>query len=309
MQVTAALFNLTVKALMESLDMKTLKVVADMLYPNYDFNEKTGFSHNLSVPRQVAARQFVNDVKKSGLFIKLIQVLVEMHTVGYMGKTHPIKNLREIIVQLREMGIIYDTEKRIFTEDQSMRKTKNWGTLLEGEQHQFSLLRLDIAGNTMLLREYPDDVIQATYADFRKIVQDAVDRRNGRIWSWEGDGGLVAFYFSNKNLNATFAGMEIVNRLFLYNQAGCRLGKPLAVRMAVHSGLMDYTENEENLKRSDVIKTVMDLEANHTEPNTLTVSDRVVTVFCKSLLEQFKPLTTMDNRTFYKYSLEWEQAD
>ena len=189
MQISAALYNLTEKALMESLDMKAIKVVADMLYPNYDFNKKTGFSHNLSIPRQIAAKQLISDVKKTGMFVKLIQILVEMHTTGYMGKIYPIKNLRDILVRLHDMGLIYDKEKKIFTENQNVRKTKNWGTLSEGEQYLFSFLRLDIAGNTMLLREHPDDVIQETYADFRKIVEDAVDRRNDRIWSWEGDGG------------------------------------------------------------------------------------------------------------------------
>ncbi len=308
MHIPAALYNLTEKALMESLDMKVLKVVADMLFPNYDFNKKTGFSHNLAIPRQIAAKQLINDIKKSGMFVRLVQILVEMHTTGYMGKKYPVKNLRDIIIRLRDMGIIYDTEKRIFIDDQSVRKTKNWGALNEGEQYLFAFLRLDIAGNTMLLREYPDDVIQATYTDFRKIVEDAVDRRNGRIWSWEGDGGLAAFFFANKNLAATFTGMEIVNRLFLYNRTECRLKKPLGVRIAAHSGLMEYTETEENLKRSDVIKAIMDIEANHTEPNTMTISDMVISVFSTNLLEQFKPLTMAGNKTYYKYCLEWEQA-
>ena len=309
MQISAALYNLTEKALIESLDMKAIKVVADMLYPNYDFNKKTGFSHNLSIPRQIAAKQLISDVKKTGMFVKLIQILVEMHTTGYMGKIYPIKNLRDILVRLHDMGLIYDKEKKIFTENQNVRKTKNWGTLSEGEQYLFSFLRLDIAGNTMLLREHPDDVIQETYADFRKIVEDAVDRRNGRIWSWEGDGGLVAFYFSNKNLAATFTGMEIVNRLFQYNLTECRLGKPLGVRIAAHSGLMEYTDNEENLKRSDVIKAIMNIEANHAEPNTLTVSDMIVSVFSTNLMEQFRPVTMADNKIYYKYCLEWEQAE
>lgn len=308
MQVSAGLANMTEKAIAESLDMQNLKMIADRLFPNYDFNKKTGFSYNLTIPRQVAAKQFISDVKGSGMFIKLVQVLVEMHTTGYMGKKYPIKNLREIISLLRETGIIYDMENRIFVEDPAVRKTKNWGTLTEGEQYLFALLRLDIAGNSKLVREYPDDIIQATYSDFREIVQDAIDKRNGRIWSWEGDGGLVAFFFSSKSLYATFAGMDIVNRLFLYNLTKCRLKQPLGVRIAVHSGLMDYTDNEEELKRSDIVKTVMEIEAGHTGPNTLTVSDMAVKTFCGSLLEQFRPMPA-GNKTYFNYSLEWEKAE
>jgi len=309
MQVQASLASLTVKALAESLDLPNLKMIADRLFDSYDFNKKTGFSYNLAIPRQVAAKQLVNDVKESGLFIKLVQVLVEMHTTGYMGKKYPIKHLKEIISSIREKGIIYDMENRIFVEDPAMRKTKNWGTLSVGDQYLFALLRLDIAGNSKLVREYPDDIIQETYGDFRDIVRKAIDKRNGRIWSWEGDGGLVAFFFSNKNLYATFAGMDIVNQLFLYNRTRCRLKQPLGVRLAVHSGLMDYTDNEEDLKRNDIIKTVTDIEANYTKPHTLTVSDMVARGFCKNMLEQFTPVGSVGSKTYYSYSLQWEPAE
>lgn len=308
MQMTASLATLTERALAESLDMQTLKALAEKLFHNYDFYKKTGFSHNLNIPRQVAVKQLVSDIKQSGSFIRLIEILIEMHSVGYMGKKHPIKNLRELIGHIREAGLIFDIENRVFVEDPSMRRTKNWGALIEGEQYLFALLRLDIAGNSKLVREYPDNVIQATYADFRNMVQESIDKRNGRIWSWEGDGGLIAFFFSSKNLYATFAGMDIVNKLFLYNKLHCRLGQPLGVRIAVHAGLMDYTESEDDLKRCDIIKKVVDIEAHNTVPNTLTVSDMVAKDFCTGMLEQFKPIIVDGNRTYYSYSLQWEDA-
>lgn len=306
MQVPTSLVNLTANALAESLDMDALKIVADRIFQYYDFYGKTGFSRNLDIPRQVAAKQFVNDVKAAGFYLKLVQVMMDIHAKGYMGKKYPINKLRQIIAEIREKGIIYDSANKIFVEDPSIRRTKNWGTLIEGEQYLFSLLRLDIAGNSKLVRQYPDDVIQATYSDFRNMVQDTIDKRNGRIWSWEGDGGLVAFFFSNKNMYATCAGMDLVNKLFIYNHTACRLNEPLNVRLAVHSGLMDYTGSEQDLKRSDIVKTVMDIEANHTSPNSLTVSDVVVNTFSKVFLDQFNPVRIEGNRVYYHYSIKWQ---
>lgn len=141
----------------------------------------------------------------------------------------------------------------------------------------------------------------------RIMVQEAIDKRNGRIWSWEGDGGLVAFFFSNKQLYATLSAMDIVNRLFLYNQLHCRLDKPLGVRMAVHSGSMDYTANEEELKRTDVIKKIIDIEANYTNPNSVTISDTVATMLDTILADQFQPVTVTKNSNYYNYCLHWEQ--
>lgn len=307
MKVTGPLRSVVTRILIESFDMKGLGLITSHLFRNYNFNERSGFSDNLSVPKQVAARQLVADISQSGLFIKMMQVLVDLHTNGHMGRRYVIKDLGVILKHMREQGIVYDLENKIFVEDPAKRRTKNWGTLYEGEEYMFALLRVDIVGNSKLVREYPDEVIQQTYNDFRGIVQDAIDRRNGRIWSWEGDGGLVSFFFSNKKLFATYAGMEIVNNLFLYNKMRCPLNQPLQVRTAVHNGIMEYTSSEEDLKQADPVKKVMNIEANYTPPNTLTVSDTTINVFCRELLSHFDPIVASANQTFYNYSLKWEE--
>jgi hypothetical protein len=38
-------------------------------------------------------------------------------------------------------------------------------------------------------------------------VVTAVYRRNGRVWRWEGDGGVLAFLFGDKNVQAALAGI------------------------------------------------------------------------------------------------------
>jgi len=307
MQVNSSLASLAAKALAESLDLGTMTMVARMLIQSYDINRSTGFPENIPVPRKNAAQQIVADIKKAKLFLQLIQHLIDIHSNGYMGRKYPIKYLRQIIMEMREQGIIYDQENKIFVEDPAVRRTRNWGALMDDEDYTFAFLRLDIVGNTALVRKYSEDIIQSTYGDLRSMVQSAIDKRNGRIWNWEGDGGLVAFFFSNKNLYATVSGMDIVHRLFLYNQLQCRLDKPLGVRLAVHGGRMSYSDNEEELKRSDVIKKVMDIESKFTNPNTLTISDAVATTLDKNIMDAFHPVKVDDRTNYFNYGLRWEQ--
>ncbi len=308
MQISTNMVSLVTKAIAESLDLHMIQFIAEQTIHNYDFHRQTGISNTINIPRAVAAKQFVRDARKEGLFLKLIQTLVDIHTSGYMGKNYPVKHLRPVIIELKNMGIIYDQTNRVFVEDSGIRRTKNWGTILPGEEHTFALLRLDIVGNSKLVREYPEEIIKKTYTDLRKIVQDATDKREGRIWSWEGDGGLIAFFFSNKNLYASLAGMDIINRLFVYNHTNCRLNKPLEVRIAVHSGIMEYVNNEEDLKSVDLVKKVVNIEANYTKPNTLTVSDMAMTVFGKHMLDQFSPTRGESSKTYYSYSVNWERT-
>jgi len=307
MKVTGRLTNLAVRALAESLDIRTMVALTQQLLHNYDLQKRTGFPDNIPVPRKDAAQQIIADIKKANLYTQMINCLVEFQYEGHMGRKYTINHLPVIVKEMREQGIIYDRENKIFVEDPSVRRTRNWGTLLEGEEYLFSFLRFDIVGNTALVRKYPEKIIKKTYNDFGKIVKSSIEKRSGRIWSWEGDGGLIAFFFSNKNLYATLSAMEIVHDLFFYNQMQCKLEKPLGVRLAVHSGPMEYTNSEEDLKRNDVIRKIVEIEAKHTKPNTLTVSNLAASMFDTTLIDQFEQIKVDPMTTYYNYGLNWEK--
>ena len=110
-----------------------------------------------------------------------------------------------------------------------------WGTLEIGKTYEFALLRVDIAGNSRLVRRYPRSRIKTVYGSVKDLVTRLVEKREGRIWGWEGDGGLAAFYFIDKTIQATLCGMEILHELFLYNLLGKGLPEPVLVRLAVHA--------------------------------------------------------------------------
>jgi len=287
MKVQNSLINLTIKALSESVDVNVMEHIAnDMIY-GYNLHERSGFRDSMAIPNRDAASQIINDIVKAGLYYSFINLLIRIHTEGYKGRKIPVSYLKEIIRDIQKSGYIYDHENKIFVEDPEVRRTRNWGALLHGTEYYLAFLRLDIVGNSKLVRKYPEGVIKKTYSDLRKIVQTAIDKRNGRIWNWEGDGGMVAFYFANKNLLSTYSGMEIINEIFIYNLMECKLDSPLEVRLAVHSGLCEYTEDAEELMKSEPIKKVIEIEAKHTAPNSLTISNTIASSFESSFLSGF----------------------
>jgi class 3 adenylate cyclase len=284
MKVTNSLINLTTRALAESIEVTMMETLANELFDNYDLHQRTGYPPAVPIPNRDAAKQIASDVAKAGVFHHFINLLILIHTIGWKGRKYPVSYLKQIIKEIHEVGFIYDHENQIFVEDPDVQRTRNWGALIEGEEYYMAFLRLDIVGNSRLVRKYPENVIQATYADLRKIVQAAIDKRNGRIWNWEGDGGMVAFYFSNKNLLAAMSGMEIINEVFIYNHLRCRLEEALEVRIAIHSGLTTYTRDQEELMKTDVIKETIQIEAKHTKPNSVTMSNTVSSQFDSALL-------------------------
>ncbi|RJP24310.1 MAG: hypothetical protein C4529_02895 [Deltaproteobacteria bacterium] len=301
MRIKGSLVNTAVRSLAQSMNVHTMENLARRLIRTYDLNERTGFPPSIPIPNLDAARQIINDMNDGELFPQFINLLVEISTKGWMGKKYDIAYLKELVKEIKEHGFIYDPENKLFIEDPAVRRTRNWGVLREGQDCIFTFLRFDIVGNSELVRKYPGEVIDATYNDFGDIVKRSLNRRNGRIWSWEGDGGLIAFYFSSKNQMATLCAMEILHELFLYNRLSCRLDEPLLVRMAVHGGNCDYMSSEEEIKKLDPVKKTIEYESKYTAPNTLTVSGVIHATLDDIAAREFTPISSSEKMKLYSY--------
>jgi hypothetical protein len=308
MQIPSRMINLATKSLSESMDVNVMTHLAKDIISGYDLHQRTGFRASMVVPQRDAAKQIITDIAKSGMFFSFIGLLIQIHTTGYKGRMYPISYLKDIVRMINEdFGYIYDAENKMFVEDPAVRRTRNWGAFIEGHDYVLSLLRIDIVGSSQLVRKYPENLVNATYGDLRKIVDKAIYKRNGRIWNWEGDGGLVAFYFANKSILATLSGMEIINELFLYNAIHCRLEEPVKVRIAVNTGTIQYTQDSEELMKNDFVKETVQIESKYTKPNSMTISNMVSSKLDASLLEGFK-IVMIDPRTkYYTYSITMEQ--
>lgn len=308
MKIPSRISSLAIRAVTESMDVNVMIHIAKEIIDGYNLYERTGFRESMVVPQRDAARQIVQDMIKSRRFLYFVSILIIMHTTGYKGRVYNIKHLKEIVAAIKkDLGYTYDADKKLFMEDPSFSLTKNWGALLEDFEYLIAFLRIDIVGNSQMVRKYDDKLIQASYTDLRKIVEKAVIKRNGRIWHWEGDGGLAAFFFGNRNLHATLTGMEVINELYVYNLLHRRLPEPLKIRAAVHSGPCQYTHDSEQLLKEDTIKDTVTIEAKYTNPDSMTISGEISMKLDSSLLTGLEKITGKGKSGLYSYSIKMEQ--
>jgi len=306
MHVSGWLIHLLVRALAESMDVRSMIHMSRRLIRNYDLYEQTGFSRNMSIPNKDAAARIVRDMKDRELIIPFVTLLIDIHQKGLGGRKYRIPYLKEAVREMEKTGVIYDRNSRMFCENPLVRRTNNWGVLREHEEYIFTFLHTDLVGNTELVRRNPEDIVHAAYSDLRKIVQSAVEKRNGRIWNWEGDGGLAAFYFSNKSTCAVLSAIEIIHELYIYNRISCRLNKPLRVRIAVHSGPCRFRRDFEQLE-SDTVNKTIEIQSRHTRPDTATISDGVYHMLDGTLAGRMENLNVQTSAPFYSYKLKWEK--
>jgi class 3 adenylate cyclase len=306
MKVPARLSTLFVSALSQSMTVDLMEKVARTVIPDYDVHERSGFPSNMAMPRADAARHILKDFTREGYLLKLIEALIEVTSHGDMGREVRIPLLSRIVAEVEDQGYNYSEGKGVFIEAGRGARTMGWGTLREGRSYEFALLRADIVGNSELVRRYPMSLISGAYSILRDLVARIVEKRDGRIWSWEGDGGLAAFYFMDKTIQATLCGMEIVHELLLQNLLYKALPEPLLVRLAVHAGPCRFLLSAKEAG-GDTIRRVEMLESAYTTPGGLTVSPGVFTDLGSKLSPLFVAVPGPDNGSVYQYRLEWEK--
>jgi class 3 adenylate cyclase len=227
---------------------------------------------------------------------------------GYMGHKFAFRGLDDVIGDVIQAGYSYDKTTGIFFEDQSQYVTKNWGRLAEGDERSMAVMRLDIAGNSVLVKNNPKQLVDKTFSKLREIVNTAVVSRFGRLWIWEGDGALGAFMLGDYSRLAIFAGMEILNSMFIFNKMENPLDSPVKLRISVHSGSIAYSENETKILKSDPVKTVILLESKAAVPNSLVISESLALSQDQALIDIFDNVKTVPNSTSKYRAYQVSQA-
>jgi len=281
------------KCLYSSLSSENMIRFAKITYPEYDIYKSSGYPEGHPINAQDAADRIVADMVHYGIYLDFIETLINVDSNGYMGRKIALRGLDDVITDVVQMGYSFDAATGQFFEDQDQHITRNWGRLVEGDERQMAIMRLDIAGNTALVKENSKTLVDKTYGNLRDIVETAVVSRLGRLWTWEGDGALAVFMLGEYSRSAIFTGMEIINKMFMFNKVNNPLNSSFNLRIAVHSGNLVYSESETQYLKSDTIKKAIFLESKAASPNSLVISESLAMSQDQSLLNIFSDTKTV----------------
>jgi hypothetical protein len=289
MKVKGSLAQMLKKCLNESLSPDMLERVAQDVIADYDLRKRTGFPPNIPMQGMTAASRIVDDVVAEDNFLQFIERLVLLDREGFMGRSYRIAGLREVFKSIAAEGYIWDAETGRFMEDPRIRRTQNWGRLLQGEELRFSLLRVDVVKNSRIVKVHGESAARGAYDDLRAMLARCAERRSGRVWSWEGDGALAAFLFGHSTTSSVLAGMALLHELFVYNRAYNRIGEPVRVRAAVHTGPIRFHPDVGEILKQETCREVVESESRWTPPDGLSISPAVAGTLDRVILDRFKP--------------------
>lgn len=238
---------------------------------NLSLYSLTGYPANSTIPGREAAKQIVDYCHKVNKFTRLLDSFVNVAREGFRGESVHFNNIKQIVKEMANCGYVYRRDLKKVVKVDSRTKRNDWGFLEENKIYNFCFVSVDICGNSRLVRKYDNSSIRSTYLNFKKMVNRIVESHNGRIWSWEGDGGLLAFHIKDIVNDALFASIELLSSMPVFNATQNYLNEPIKIRIGINGGAARY-KGETATITSDAVEKARDIEKHYTKTMTISIS-------------------------------------
>ncbi|HMU85139.1 MAG TPA: adenylate/guanylate cyclase domain-containing protein [Leptospiraceae bacterium] len=288
--------------LWKSLNTDQMNYVAKEADPRFDLGKVSGFGHSIVVTRQTAADVIVDYFATEDAFLHLFATLLFMEGKNASGGVIHFVNPDPIIKKLRERQWIYDPSAGRFIKSQSQTRTADWGFLQEGSEYSLVFGSIDIVGSSALARTNVPVDVENTLVRMRAYLQDQIEARNGRIWYWHGDGGVMAFYGADAASRAVISSVAILAYLPIFNltQNELRPENDVSLRIGLHAGLAVYRSDTEKILSPD-IRFAEEVEKHCAETNTIAITERTVNSLPPEVRRQFNPAGEHSANRIYVY--------
>ena len=295
-----ALMNENVELLAANFKPHEINHLGKLLFKEYDSHRLSGVESHITLSSRKCADMLVKQCGNSEKTLHLIKLIADLDESSIFGRDVRIEGLEIFLNNLARAGLIYDPDKHKFIKDQSGgADLVNWGSLRSGKTYSFTVVSLDIVGNSKLVRTYGTRAMEKLYFQFRTFLVRKVSQYDGRFWGYAGDGGLIAFTFKHHANRAVKCALDIQLTMPLFNMdAIIPMKEHLSLRLAMDTGRIRFMSKTGTIV-SEVINYAAHLEKSGTEPGGVSISDRTAESLDPRILTMFEKREPFEGREYY----------
>ncbi len=274
--------------------------IGKSFFKNFDLHQVSGTRVIQSLNTRKASSILVDYCDDNKLLNRLIEFLIQIDGSRFMGRVLEIKDIEVYLSKLAHTGMVYNSKKRkIVPLKESIEDAVNWGVLKEGKLYPVTVTSIDITGNSDLVKKHGARKMQQLYAFLWAHLKAKLQEYNGRIWSWAGDGGLVAFTFKDHIWNAVKFAIEIQATFPLFfAEKSYPIKDQIELRFGLDTGKLIFQSSTGSIV-SEVINYACHIEKKICEPGRIAVSENVYRELGAHILKIFKPHSTFEGQPCY----------
>ncbi len=263
--------RLIAEDLYRAFTLSELKKFCWIVQSDLDLYKITGYTENLSIPIKEAAVNVVEYFHETKKLIPLLNLIIHSAKVGFKGEKVVFPGIKGILHEMQECGYKYNPELNKIIIIEKHGKRTDWGFLEEGLNYNFSFMSIDICDNSKLFQKYDTSIIRLTYQNFKNLIKSIIEKRDGRIWNWEGDGGVAAFHIKDYINQSILSAIDILSALPVFNTTSNYIDDDIIVRIGINTGDAEY-KNDIDMIDSDSINKTKIIEKKHTYPMSISIT-------------------------------------
>jgi len=292
----------------KSLTFNDIEVVGGRLFAGYDTHRLEKVADSMSISPLNAARRLMAECEQKNRVPELISLVVQLDGNLLNGRIVEIAGLENFLYKLSLTGLYFDFQKRRLIEvsaDKSL--LANWGALRDGREYPIIVVSVDICENSKLVKKYSPKVMEKVYYALWDHLRQRLAACDGRIWSWAGDGGLLAFRYRKDTSQAVLCCLEILLSLVAFNLRDGPIKEDVVLRIGMDAGDVKFASDTGRIV-SDVVNYAAHLEKNATAPWGLSVSDSVYAGLSAQLKKLFRTKQEFEGRLAWSLAFDPETA-
>ena len=262
--------------------------IGRLVIKKFDLHNLTDRHRHVTVPVRDAAETLVEEVEQKKKAGDLIQLVVETDGSLLMGRRVELKGLEPFLSNLARAGYVYDSASRKLRQSkQDHQEMVNWGALRDGREYDVVVASVDIVGSSDLVREAGQRVTERFYYQFWSFLRRHLSHYDGRIWSWAGDGGIVAFAMKGKEVCAAQWALETQASIPVFNiHPDNPISQPISVRIGMDSGRLRFFADTGRII-SETLNYASHLEKAATDPGHVSLSSELLGALPDSIKQVF----------------------
>lgn len=275
MVLEPALRNDLVELIAANFRTDEVNELGTLLLGSFDSNAVLGTKNHISLSSRKSAKTLVDLCEQSAQIPSLLKLVVEVDDTVVHGRSVKVDGLEGFLGKLLRAGIRYDFKtRRVITACKEPGELANWGCLRDGRDYDVSIMSLDIEGNSALVRRHGIKRMEKVYYHLWGFLREKLAVVDGRIWSWAGDGGLIAFAMKNHARRAARFAVEVQSTMPLFNLTVEGSPTDIALRIGCAAGKVKFKSDTGKIV-SDVINYAAHLEKKGTRPGCVSISRSV----------------------------------
>ncbi len=300
MVLEPALRNDLVELLAANFKTDEVNELGGLILGSFDSNEASGMKNHISLSSRKSARLLVDKCEHGGQLPALLKLVVEVDDGVVHGRAVHVEGLESFLGKLLRAGIHYDFKtRRLVNSCKDADELANWGCLREGREYDTAVISLDIADSSSLVRRHGLRKMERLYFTLWSFLREKLAATDGRIWSWAGDGGIIAFALKDGARRAVRFAVEVQTAIPVFNLTCAADSRTdISLRLGVDAGRVKFNPDTGKIV-SDVINFAAHLEKKSTQPGCVSISHSVYNALPRRLAGLFHFGGRFEDRDFF----------